>query len=64
MSELMALAFKHFKGTVLKGNKPAMVKTLSELIKEQPAVLQLALAALATPSPAPPAPAAPPVLAP
>jgi|EP00966_Prymnesium_polylepis_P195356 hypothetical protein len=42
MPEMSALAFKYFKGTVLKGNKPQYAKTLADLIKAQPLVLQVA----------------------
>ena len=41
MAEMSAIAFKHFKGTVLKGNKAAHVKELEALIKDHPGVLQL-----------------------
>lgn len=46
MGEMSAIAFKHFKATVLKGNKAAHVKELSELIKQQPGALQLAMVPL------------------
>ena len=50
MTELSALAFKYFKGTVLKGNKAQHVKTLGDLMKAQPHVMQLAATqALAAP---------------
>ena len=58
MDEMKALAFKHFKGTALKGNKAAHVKELSQLIAEQPGVLPLA-----APPPALPRPIAVPIAA-
>ena len=48
MPELSALAFKYFKGTVLRGNKAQHVKTLEDLIKAQPHVLQLAASPVLT----------------
>ena len=42
MAEMSAIAFKHFKGTLLKGNKAAHIKELGTLIAQQPRVLQLA----------------------
>ena len=39
--EMCAIAFKHFKGTVLKGNKIAHVKALTALLEQQPGVLAL-----------------------
>ena len=41
MAQMSAIAFKHFKGTVLKGNKAAHIKELSTLITDHPGVLQL-----------------------
>lgn len=49
--ELCAIAFKHFKGTVLKGNKTAMVKVLTDMIRDQPAVLQLKAVPAPLPTP-------------
>ena len=51
-ADMAAIAFKHFKGTILKGDKASHVKELSQLIEQQPGVL-----------PAPP-PIAPPPIAP
>ena len=42
MPEMCAIAVKHFKGTVLKGNKMTHTKLLNELITAQPGVLQAA----------------------
>lgn len=59
MTEMGAIAFKHFKGTVLKGNKAAHVKELGDLftetLKMTPAELQMTLPA--------PSPTAPPLTA-
>jgi hypothetical protein len=48
MTEMSAIAFKHFKGTSLKGNKTAHAKELGDLIKQQPGVLQLTAATTTT----------------
>ena len=64
MPEMKAIAFKNFKGAVLKGDKAAHIKALAALISAQPGVLHLQAAALtATPTPAMPTPAAPSTLA-
>ena len=64
MPELRAIAFKHFKGTVLKGDKAAHIKALTALCTQQPGVLTLAFDApeihVAAPPAAVPAPPAPP----
>ena len=43
MAEMSAIAFKHFKGTVLKGNKAAHMKELAALIESQPTALKLSV---------------------
>ena len=59
MFELSALAFKHFKGTVLKGNKAAHVKQLEDLMCAQPEVVEVAAkSAVTAPALTAPAPAA------
>ena len=35
MHEMSAIAFKHFNGTVLKGNKAAYIKELRGLMEKQ-----------------------------
>ena len=64
MPEMSAIAFKHFKGTILKGKKATQIKQLEELFKVQPgssvqpSVLQLTGLTPAARTPAVPAPAA------
>ena len=41
MTEMAAIAFKHFKGISLKGNKASHIKELTFLIKQQPGVLPI-----------------------
>ena len=54
-----AIAFKHFKGAILKPDKAAHVKALSALITQQPDILKLASPAEATPPAATPTLSAP-----
>ena len=49
IKDMDAIAFKHFKGAILKGDKAAHVKALSALITQQPDILKLASPAEATP---------------
>ena len=59
MPEMCAIAFKHFKGVSLKGNKAAHVKQLAALCTQQAGVLTLALDALPPAAPLPAARLAP-----
>ena len=60
MGEMAAIAFKHFKGMALKGNKAAHVKELADLIKQQPGVLQLTATTTTTARPTALGPTPPP----
>ena len=68
---MRAIAFKHFKGTTLKGNKAVHVKELAALMGRQEEVMRVAaptlqvaeVVRLAAPTPAN-SPLAPPTLAP
>jgi hypothetical protein len=42
MDEMKAIAFVHFKGTVLKGNKTQHITSMVMLVKDQPTILNLA----------------------
>ena len=61
---MKSIAFKHFKGTTLKGDKAACVKELGQLIEQQPGVLQAVAPAPAASPLVAPAPAASPLVAP
>ena len=73
-ADMCAIAFKHFGGAVLKGDKAAHIKELAALMGKQPEVMRLAaptlhlaeVLRLAAPTPAAPPPLAllPPVVAP
>ena len=71
--ELSSISYKHFNGTMLKGNKANHVKQLDALFTDQPGVLQLAAPTaapttaaptLTAPTPAPPTLTAPTLTAP